>query len=194
MSELQNNIHGGWRKQGCQQERLGSFSGVQVVLSVSISFIFIFFFLDCTRGRGKLLGQRSNLYHSSNPLHSSDNSRSLNQQGVPSISFTCFGLWGSFVLLSQDLIYLLFHSRGRRKRTNWLTVPLVLGLHPICTDFWGRENLGQFGSGINFVPVICGHGCRTIYIILFFILFYFLLFRAAPGHMEIPRLGVKSEL
>ena len=76
--------------------------------------------------------------------------------------------------------YLLFHSRGRRKRTNWLTVPLVLGLHPICTDFWGRENLGQFGSGINFVPVICGHGCRTIYIILFFILFYFLLFRAAP--------------
>ena len=194
MSELQNNIHGGWRKQGCQQERLGSFSGVQVVLSVSISFIFIFFFLDCTRGRGKLLGQRSNLYHSSNPLHSSDNARSLNQQGVPSISFTCFGLWGSFVLLSQDLIISFsIHVAGGRGLTDWLFLLSLVYIPSVQIS--GEEriwaNLDQalilFQSSVAMVA-----GPYILFYFLFYFIFCFLGLH--PGHMEIPRLGVKSEL
>ena len=42
-----------------------------------ILFYFILFFIGLTLGTKKFPGQRSNLWHSSNHSHSSDNTRSL---------------------------------------------------------------------------------------------------------------------
>ena len=44
------------------------------------------------------------------------------------------------------------------------------------------------------VRVMCSYSALASCSFLFIFIFYFLLFRAAPWHMEDPRLGVKSEL
>lgn len=55
-----------------------------------------------------------------------------------SVSCICFSLFIFFILLYQDLVYLLFYAQ---EEEDWLIGSLLLSLYPFSTNFQGRQNL-----------------------------------------------------
>lgn len=60
-----------------------------------------------------------------------------------SVSCICFSLFIFFILLYQDLVYLLFYAQEKEEgeEEDWLIGSLLLSLYPFCINFQGRQNL-----------------------------------------------------
>ena len=66
-----------------------------------------------------------------------------------------------FILLYQDLVYLLFQAHGKRKMTDWLVPFSLVYIPSVQIPREGRIWLDQFESDVYFEPIICGQNGRV---------------------------------
>ena len=150
-----------------------------------LSFLVCFWFFGFAPGMGKFPGQGLNLCHSSDPSHSSENAKSLTPISVFRWKRQCF----VHIVFSYGNLHLFFLLHWAK----YSVVELLLQENNSVFTFlfWSHFRLrGKLQDWYRELRYDLMNDSFFFFFFLSFLPFLGLL----PQHMEVPRLGVQSEL